>query len=85
VSGSGIGDVWKRDEPDSPCQNVCLINPETRLCLGCRRTADEISGWARMTPAGRAMILAELPNRDNPAPRRRGGRKMRIAERNSHN
>ena len=74
-------EVWKRDEPDSPCQTVCLISPETRLCLGCRRTPEEISGWAKMTPVERAAILVELPNREDPAPRRRGGRKSRVADR----
>jgi uncharacterized protein len=68
-----IDDVWKRDEPDSPCVSICLIHPETRRCIGCRRTADEISRWSGMTPVERREIAAALPGRD-PGPARRSGR-----------
>lgn len=71
-------DIWKRDEIDSPCTNVCQIHPETRLCLGCARSIDEISDWSRLTHDQRAAIMAELPTR-TPAPtKRRGGRAARL-------
>jgi predicted Fe-S protein YdhL (DUF1289 family) len=70
-------DVWQRAEIESPCIKVCTIHPETRLCLGCARTLDEIGRWSRMTAEERKAVLAELPGR-NPAPkRRRGGAKAR--------
>ena len=47
----------------SPCIKVCQMDPERDLCLGCARTLDEISRWARMTNAERARITAELPRR----------------------
>ena len=25
---------WSRDEPDSPCRRICLIHPESGLCIG---------------------------------------------------
>lgn len=74
------GRVWQRDEPDSPCQAVCLIDPASRLCLGCNRTPEEISGWSRMDPEARLALKRELPNRSRPTAKRKGGRARRIAE-----
>ena len=71
--------VWKRAEIDSPCVKICVIHPETRLCVGCARTIDEIGAWSRMSPEARRLIMAELPDR-KPAPNtRRGGRAGRLA------
>ena len=72
--------VWRRAEPDSPCQAVCLIDPASRLCIGCNRTADEISAWPRMSPQERADLRAELPNRRHIGARRKGGRARRVPE-----
>ena len=69
--------VWKRNEPDSPCQAICMINPATGLCLGCARTAAEIAGWTAMTADARQAILSELPTREPGQARRRGGRRNR--------
>ena len=65
-------EIWERDEVESPCVKICLIHPETRLCIGCRRSTDEISRWSEMTPEERGNIIATLPER-NPDPTRRGG------------
>lgn len=74
-----MDDIWRRDEIESPCINVCLIHPETRLCTGCARSIDEIGAWTRMSPEARRAIIADLPNR-SPAPKkRRGGRAARVA------
>lgn len=70
-------EVWKRAEIESPCVKLCSIHPETRLCLGCARSMDEIAGWGRMDPQERARIMAELPGRQAAPTRRRGGRKAR--------
>ncbi len=74
-------EVWKRDEPDSPCVNICLIHPESRLCLGCHRTTDEISRWPGMTPVERHDIAAALPGRDPGPLRRSGNARARRADR----
>lgn len=66
-------DVWKRDEVESPCVKVCVVNPETGLCLGCRRSVDEISRWSRMTDSERRAVLATLPARNAGPAGRRGG------------
>ena len=49
--------------PSSPCTKICKIAPETRLCLGCGRTADEIASWWTMSEAERLALMATLPER----------------------
>lgn len=66
--------VWRRNEVDSPCVQVCVIHPETRLCLGCSRSIDEIAGWSRYTPEQRSAIMEVLPDRSPQPKKRRGGR-----------
>lgn len=66
-------EVWRRGEIESPCVRICVVHPDTGLCLGCRRSLDEIARWSRMTTEERRAIMAALPGRD-PAPQgRRGG------------
>ncbi len=36
---------WQRDEIESPCTKVCVIHPEARICVGCYRTAEEVTDW----------------------------------------
>lgn len=47
----------------TPCVQVCTLDDESGLCLGCLRTLDEIAGWAAMTPAQRDAIMADLASR----------------------
>lgn len=70
--------VWKRDEIESPCVQICVIHPETRLCAGCARSIDEIGGWSRMSADERRAIMAELPSRQAAPTARRGGRAARL-------
>lgn len=74
-------DVWSRDEVQSPCIKVCVIEPESRLCTGCLRTIDEISTWSFMSNEERRSVVAELPSRQGRLTRRRGGRAARRAAR----
>lgn len=67
-----------RAEVDSPCVKLCVIHPEERLCVGCMRTIEEISGWSRLTPEARAEIVADLPARAPRLAKRRGGRIGRL-------
>ncbi|MFT6532992.1 MAG: putative Fe-S protein YdhL (DUF1289 family) [Limimaricola cinnabarinus] len=71
-------EVWQRAEIESPCVKLCAIHPETRLCLGCARSMEEIAAWGRMVPEERARIMAELPTREAAPKGRRGGRKARL-------
>jgi hypothetical protein len=70
--------VWRRTEIESPCVQICVIHPETRLCAGCARSIDEIGGWSRMSPEERRAIMDELRNRDAAPKGRRGGRNARL-------
>ena len=71
---SGKNKVWQRDEIESPCVQVCVVHPETRMCIGCNRTIDEIGAWSTMSPQARALVMEALPTRDAASKRRRGGR-----------
>ncbi len=52
-----------RDErPLSPCILICTLD-EDRRCLGCGRSLDQITRWARMTPAEQWAIIDELTAR----------------------
>jgi len=70
--------IWKRNEIDSPCVNICIVHPQANICAGCFRTIDEISGWSNMSPAQRKEIIEELPNRSSKLKVRRGGRAKRL-------
>ncbi|NNE86784.1 MAG: DUF1289 domain-containing protein [Silicimonas sp.] len=71
--------VWRRQEIESPCINVCVLHPQAKLCLGCFRSADEITQWSKMTPETRRAVMDSLPEREKTIPKeRRGGRKARI-------
>ncbi|SHI80869.1 hypothetical protein SAMN05444000_103118 [Shimia gijangensis] len=71
--------VWKRNEVDSPCIQVCVIHPEERLCTGCLRSIDEITRWSKMDNDERHTIIQELPARAPRLRKRRGGRASRVA------
>lgn len=71
-------DIWKRDEIESPCTKVCQIHPETRLCLGCARSIEEIGGWSSMSKDERQAVMAALPHREVAPTKRRGGRAGRL-------
>ncbi len=73
-------EVWKRAEVESPCVKVCVIHPAARICVGCYRSIEEISGWGRMTAAERRVVMAELPARASGLTKRRGGRMGRLAD-----
>ncbi|NND54165.1 MAG: DUF1289 domain-containing protein [Gammaproteobacteria bacterium] len=54
--------------PMSPCMSICTLD-ETRVCIGCRRTLEEIRGWARMTPEQQWALTEELSARQKIKPR----------------
>jgi hypothetical protein len=47
----------------SPCTNVCVIDPVSGWCRGCARSLDEITAWPTASDAVRRTILAALPAR----------------------
>jgi predicted Fe-S protein YdhL (DUF1289 family) len=70
--------VWRRNEIESPCIQICVVHPSTRLCTGCNRSIDEIGRWSKMHPDERSEIMAELPSRQSAPTGRRGGRAARL-------
>ncbi|MBO9464985.1 hypothetical protein TRP8649_02077 [Pelagimonas phthalicica] len=72
--------VWKRDEIESPCIQICVVHPEARICTGCLRSIDEITSWSKMSHEERSDIMAALPERKSLLTKRRGGRKARLAK-----
>lgn len=48
--------------PPSPCTRVCTLDADN-VCIGCRRTIDEIVAWASMTPAEQWAVVRDLPRR----------------------
>ena len=72
--------IWTRDEPQSPCVNICVMHPAEGICVGCLRTLDEIAGWSMMSPENRRAVLAQLPDRKPALKKRRGGRGGRRAD-----
>ncbi len=71
--------VWKRNEVQSPCIQICVVHPEERICTGCFRTIDEITQWSKMAPEERSRIMDELPERAPRLQKRRGGRAARLS------
>ena len=47
----------------SPCVQVCIVDADSSLCLGCYRTLSEIAGWSALSDAQRAAVMADLPAR----------------------
>ena len=48
---------------ETPCINVCIIDPKTGLCRGCGRTLPEIARWSGMQSAERLAVMAQLATR----------------------
>jgi uncharacterized protein len=46
----------------SPCIDICRLDAQG-LCIGCRRTIEEISEWSRASEARRREIVRELAAR----------------------
>ncbi|BFM11650.1 DUF1289 domain-containing protein [Simiduia litorea] len=52
----------------SPCTSVCALN-EDDICVGCYRSAMEISRWGRMSAEEQQLVVelaAERRKSDNP-------------------
>ena len=72
--------IWRREEIESPCVKTCVVHPAERICVGCLRTIDEITGWSRMTHDERRAVMADLPARAPRLQKRRGGREARLKQ-----
>jgi predicted Fe-S protein YdhL (DUF1289 family) len=48
---------------ESPCIDVCKMNPDTRLCEGCFRTLEEIAAWSQLSADEKRAVLEKLRSR----------------------
>jgi predicted Fe-S protein YdhL (DUF1289 family) len=49
-------------EPASPCISVCMLD-EQDVCLGCYRSADEITDWFMASADEKHRIIARAASR----------------------
>lgn len=47
----------------SPCINICTLDSKSGLCMGCKRTVEEITRWTSYNDEDRARIMKNLPSR----------------------
>ena len=50
---------------DSPCNDICTIDSESGLCIGCGRTPSEITNWIYYSDNQKKIILNSLKKRRN--------------------
>jgi hypothetical protein len=49
--------------PPSPCVRICVVDPDSGLCVGCGRTIEEITVWGELDADERRAIVAGLARR----------------------
>jgi predicted Fe-S protein YdhL (DUF1289 family) len=47
----------------SPCNNKCVLDEKTNICLGCFRTIDEIVRWIHMNNQEKKEVLQNTEKR----------------------
>jgi hypothetical protein len=57
------GRLQREAHVETPCINICVIDPATGLCEGCGRTINEIARWASLTDGERRRIMEALARR----------------------
>ncbi len=50
----------------SPCKSICIMDARSDLCIGCKRTIDEIARWPMMADAERQKVVDSLKGRKLP-------------------
>ena len=44
----------------TPCVSICTIDPVTNICIGCKRSEDQIKEWPNMTHECRMEVMRTL-------------------------
>lgn len=44
----------------TPCISICTIDAATDICIGCKRTKDQIRNWPNMTYTDRMEVMRTL-------------------------
>ncbi|MDQ5918872.1 MAG: uncharacterized protein QG660_1987 [Pseudomonadota bacterium] len=47
----------------SPCVNICRMDADNAMCVGCFRTLDEIAQWSRASESAKRAILVAVEER----------------------
>ncbi len=47
-------------DPPSPCVKICVLDAAGRICLGCKRTIEEITEWSRMSSDDKRRTLSRI-------------------------
>lgn len=47
----------------SPCKSICIMDAKSNLCIGCKRTIDEIARWTMMDNDERQKVVDALKTR----------------------
>jgi len=50
----------------SPCKSICIMDAKSDLCIGCKRTIDEIARWTMMDNDERQKVVDALKTRTLP-------------------
>ena len=53
----------KKVRKSSPCVNICKINSENGLCIGCFRNLEEIARWSQLDEVEKGKIYSEISRR----------------------
>lgn len=53
----------REERPLSPCILICTLDDD-KICLGCGRSLEQISGWALMSKDEQWAIIDELAARE---------------------
>jgi len=47
----------------SPCIKICKIAPDTKLCIGCFRSLEEIRTWVYLSEREQADVMKKVKQR----------------------
>jgi len=47
----------------SPCVSVCRMDEDSKFCIGCHRTTNEINNWSYYSTSQKSKLIKELRTR----------------------
>ena len=50
----------------SPCKSICIMDAKSNMCIGCKRTIDEVARWPMMNDDERQKVVDALKTRKLP-------------------
>ena len=49
---------------DSPCSDICTIDSQSGLCVGCGRTQVEIANWRNYSEKQKQQVIVDIKKRN---------------------